>query len=148
MDHNSVRILLALLPFLPSPTNHFLSHSHNTRYTSSYLSFSSGIANHFFDLIYFIEKQKKRAGPTPHLDKRHTIFGRVLRGMKIVERLGAVAVDGEDRCVWVLFQQLLLGLIRWLEGVEEAARLMHLVFFDRPREDIKVVTSKVIDIEV
>lgn len=35
--------------------------------------------------------------PTPHLDRRHTIFGRVNRGMKVLERLGAVSVDAEDR---------------------------------------------------
>ncbi|EGG02120.1 uncharacterized protein MELLADRAFT_38799 [Melampsora larici-populina 98AG31] len=35
--------------------------------------------------------------PTPHLDRRHTIFGRINRGMKVLERLGAVTVDSEDR---------------------------------------------------
>ncbi|KAL8278071.1 hypothetical protein RQP46_009531 [Phenoliferia psychrophenolica] len=51
-------------------------------------------------------------GPTPHLEKRHTIFGRIRSGMKVVERLGGVAVDGDDR----------------------------------PREDIKIVKSRVVDL--
>ncbi|KAM0753731.1 hypothetical protein T439DRAFT_322620 [Meredithblackwellia eburnea MCA 4105] len=50
--------------------------------------------------------------PTPHLDKRHTIFGRVRSGMKVVERLGAVAVDANDR----------------------------------PKEDIRIVKSRVVDL--
>ena len=35
--------------------------------------------------------------PTPSLAGKHTIFGRVVVGMGIVQRLGAVAVDGDDR---------------------------------------------------
>ncbi|KDQ61197.1 hypothetical protein JAAARDRAFT_32194 [Jaapia argillacea MUCL 33604] len=35
--------------------------------------------------------------PTPYLDSKHTIFGRVSSGMRVVQRLGAVAVDGQDR---------------------------------------------------
>ncbi|KIY67563.1 cyclophilin-like protein [Cylindrobasidium torrendii FP15055 ss-10] len=35
--------------------------------------------------------------PTPFLDKKHTIFGRVLNGMRVVQRLGSVATDPQDR---------------------------------------------------
>lgn len=36
-------------------------------------------------------------GPTPYLDNKHTIFGRVSSGMRVAQRLGAVAVDAQDR---------------------------------------------------
>lgn len=38
-------------------------------------------------------------GPTPYLDKKHTIFGRVKSGIRVVQRLGAVATDNQDRRV-------------------------------------------------
>ncbi|KAH9048574.1 cyclophilin-like domain-containing protein [Lactarius hengduanensis] len=37
--------------------------------------------------------------PTPFLDNKHTIFGRVSSGMRVLQRLGAVAVDAQDRSV-------------------------------------------------
>jgi peptidyl-prolyl cis-trans isomerase-like 1 len=35
--------------------------------------------------------------PTPWLDGKHTIFGRVKSGMKVVQRLGLVKTGPEDR---------------------------------------------------
>lgn len=35
--------------------------------------------------------------PTPYLEGKHTIFGRVSKGMRVVQRLGSVAVDAQDR---------------------------------------------------
>ena len=41
--------------------------------------------------------------PTPFLDNKHTIFGRVSSGMRVLQRLGAVAVDAQDRSVTTAF---------------------------------------------
>lgn len=35
--------------------------------------------------------------PTPWLDGKHTIFGRVKSGMRIIQRMGLVKTNGEDR---------------------------------------------------
>jgi hypothetical protein len=35
--------------------------------------------------------------PTPWLDNKHTIFGRIHSGMSVVQRMGMVATDKEDK---------------------------------------------------
>ena len=37
--------------------------------------------------------------PTPFLDGKHTIFGRILNGMSVVQRMGMVQTDDKDRPV-------------------------------------------------
>ena len=37
--------------------------------------------------------------PTPHLDGKHTVFGRVSGGMDVVRRMGLVAVGANDKPV-------------------------------------------------
>ena len=53
--------------------------------------------------------------PTPWLDGKHTIFGRVKGGMAAVKRMGLVKTDAEDRPV----EEVKIIRARVLEGEEE-----------------------------
>lgn len=52
--------------------------------------------------------------PTPWLDGKHTIFGRVTRGMGVVKRMGLVRTGAEDRPV----EEVRILRARILEGEE------------------------------
>jgi peptidyl-prolyl cis-trans isomerase-like 1 len=38
-------------------------------------------------------------GPTPHLNGKHTVFGKVVQGMDVVDRLGSVQTGKADKPV-------------------------------------------------
>ena len=52
------------------------------------------------DLLWLLYEQFFiTLAPTPWLDGKHTIFGRVKTGLRVVQRMGLVKTDAEDRPV-------------------------------------------------
>ncbi|MCM1076019.1 MAG: peptidylprolyl isomerase [Bacteroides sp.] len=52
------------------------------------------------DTTYFTPEQREtymKIGGTPHLDGTYTVYGRVLEGMDIVDKIQQVETDGNDR---------------------------------------------------
>jgi Cyclophilin type peptidyl-prolyl cis-trans isomerase/CLD len=64
--------------------------------------------------------------PTPYLDGKHTIFGRVSSGMRVVQRLGAVATDNQDRRVSGIRLINCASLILSLAGLKKMSRYTRL----------------------
>ncbi|KAK9291254.1 hypothetical protein L1049_009442 [Liquidambar formosana] len=65
--------------------------------------------------------------PAPSLDGKHTIFGRVCRGMEIIKRLGSVQTDNNDRAT-----------------DQSRTYMLYSVLF-RPIHDVKILRTTVKD---
>ena len=66
--------------------------------------------------------------PTPYLDGKHTIFGRVSSGMRVLQRLGAVATDAQDRSV---------SEFQFIADLQLTSN-------PRPKEDVKIHKARVV----
>jgi len=69
---------------------------------SSSSTLGARACNRLLNKINFIDLGSQfflTLAPTPFLDNKHTIFGRVSSGMRVLQRLGAVGVDTQDRFV-------------------------------------------------
>jgi len=68
------------------------------KYNDSLIRF--GRENELFELYKIPQEQKevyKTIGGTPHLDQNYTVFGEVVKGLEIVDKIAAIDTDKNDR---------------------------------------------------
>lgn len=54
-------------------------------------------ASHFIELTPEMREAYSTVGGTPHLDGQYTVFGEVIDGMDVIDRIEKVETDGADR---------------------------------------------------
>jgi peptidyl-prolyl cis-trans isomerase B (cyclophilin B) len=55
----------------------------------------------------------KTIGGTPQLDQRYTVYGRVIKGMDVIDKIAALKTDGNDRPITNVPMKILL-VKKWL----------------------------------
>jgi len=75
-------------PLIPAIPDEFTDHNKNDRDTIAMANAgpNTGSSQFFINLVY-----------NDHLDDAHPVFGRVIDGMDVVDRIGKVETDGDDR---------------------------------------------------
>ncbi|MCH5149649.1 MAG: peptidylprolyl isomerase [Spirochaetales bacterium] len=71
--------------------------------------------------------------PTPHLDGRHTVFGKVVDGMDVVREIGKVKVDQNDRP----FKEVFIKNIEIVRKGDEAKNFDAVAAFGKQEEILK-----------
>mgnify|MGYP002510903769 CR=1 FL=1 len=75
--------------------------------------------------------------PTPHLDGRHAVFGKVVDGMEVVREIGKVKVDQNDRP----FKEVFIKNIEIVRNSDEAKAFDELAAFGKQNEILKKMRS-------
>lgn len=71
--------------------------------------------------------------PTPHLDGRHAVFGKVVDGMEVVREIGKVKVDQNDRP----YKEVFIKNIEIVRNSDEAKAFDELAAFGKQNEILK-----------